>query len=49
MNNETLHPIMAECRVIKTEMELEALRYITKVSSDAHKIVMRKIKPGMKV
>lgn len=44
-----LHPIMSECRVIKTEMELQALRYASKISSEAHKSLMRQIKPGMKV
>ncbi len=48
VDDRALFPIIAELRVIKTEMELQALRYITKVSSDAHKIVMRAIKPGMK-
>ncbi len=48
VNHDLLHPTMSECRVIKTEMELEALRYVTKLSSDAHKAVMRTIKPGMR-
>ena len=43
-----LHPIMTECRVIKTEMELEVLRYAARVSSAAHKHVMRNLKAGMK-
>eukprot|EP00095_Tigriopus_kingsejongensis_P002767 maker-scaffold845_size89356-snap-gene-0.20 protein:Tk02767 transcript:maker-scaffold845_size89356-snap-gene-0.20-mRNA-1 annotation:"xaa-pro dipeptidase" len=43
-----LHSVMAECRVIKTEMELQALRYASKISSEAHKSLMRQIKPGMK-
>ena len=49
VDDSALFPVIAELRVIKTEMELQALRYISKVSSDAHKVVMRKIKPGMKV
>lgn len=43
-----LHPIMAECRVFKTEMELEGLRYAAKISCEAHKALMRQIKIGMK-
>lgn len=39
---------MAELRVIKTPAELDVLRYATKISSDAHKVVMRAIRPGMK-
>ncbi|OWR52762.1 xaa-pro dipeptidase [Danaus plexippus plexippus] len=37
MDNETLFPIIAELRVIKTPEEIEVMRYICKVSSDAHK------------
>ncbi|XP_055851497.1 xaa-Pro dipeptidase [Episyrphus balteatus] len=46
-NCDILHPIIAECRVIKSPEEIEVLRYVAKVSSDAHKQVMLKIKPGM--
>lgn len=31
-------------RVIKTSEELEVLRYVAKVSSDAHKVVMRNVR-----
>ena len=43
-----LHPIMAECRVKKSRMEMDVLRYACKISSIAHMDVMRTIKPGMK-
>lgn len=43
-----LHPEVAELRVIKTEMEFEALRYANKISSDAHMHVMRTVKAGMR-
>ncbi|PSN46021.1 Xaa-Pro dipeptidase [Blattella germanica] len=36
-----------QSRVIKTEMELEVMRYVNKISSDAHIQVMRSIRPGM--
>ena len=36
-------------RVIKTDLELEVLRYANKVSSDAHIAVMKAIRPGIKV
>ena len=39
---------MSELRVIKTEMELEVLRYVALVSSAAHMHVMRNLKPGMR-
>ncbi|KAF4518494.1 hypothetical protein B566_EDAN006499 [Ephemera danica] len=34
-------------RVIKSPMELEVMRYVTRVSSEAHKLVMRRARPGM--
>lgn len=36
-----LYPVIADCRVIKSPEEIEVLRYVAKVSSDAHKKVMR--------
>lgn len=36
-NKDNLHHIMSELRVIKTEMELEVLRYVSRVSSAAHR------------
>ncbi|XP_044319098.1 xaa-Pro dipeptidase-like [Triticum aestivum] len=44
----TLHPILNECRVIKSDMELAFIQYANDVSSKAHIEVMRQIKPGMK-
>jgi len=46
VNNALLHPVIAELRVFKTDMELEVIRYTNRISSDAHKEVMRSIKPG---
>ena len=45
-NQTVLHPVITELRVIKTEMELEVLRYVSKVSSAAHMHVMRHVKAG---
>ena len=36
-NDQLLHPVISELRVIKTEMELEVLRYVSRVSSAAHR------------
>jgi len=47
-NRTLLHHEMADCRVIKTKMEMDVLRYANKISSLAHMHVMRTIKPGMK-
>lgn len=38
---DILFPCIAECRVIKSPEEIEVLRYVAQVSSDAHKKVMR--------
>uniref|UniRef100_A0A2R8ME09 Xaa-Pro dipeptidase n=1 Tax=Callithrix jacchus TaxID=9483 RepID=A0A2R8ME09_CALJA len=48
VNNTILHPEIVECRVFKTDMELEVLRYTNKISSEAHCEVMKAIKVGMK-
>lgn len=34
-------------RVLKTPAEIEVLKYVTKISSDAHKEVMKAVKPGI--
>ncbi|KAL3860556.1 hypothetical protein ACJMK2_010672 [Sinanodonta woodiana] len=47
VDNMLLHPEIAECRVFKSDLELEVLRYANRISSDAHKQVMRQIRPGM--
>eukprot|EP01018_Ginkgo_biloba_P015050 Gb_15755 [translate_table: standard] len=47
-NLNILHPILVECRVFKSELELNLLRYVSEVSSAAHVEVMRKAKVGMK-
>ncbi|KAJ0964603.1 hypothetical protein J5N97_025741 [Dioscorea zingiberensis] len=44
----TLHPILTECRIFKSELELSLIQYANDVSSQAHIEVMRKTKPGMK-
>ncbi|XP_061392352.1 xaa-Pro dipeptidase [Musca vetustissima] len=46
VNCDLLHPVVAECRVIKTPEEIEVLRYVAKVSSDAHIKVMQFMRPG---
>ncbi|KAI8120324.1 hypothetical protein FF38_13435 [Lucilia cuprina] len=46
VNCDILHPIIAECRVLKSPEEIEVLRYVAKVSSDAHIKVMKFMRPG---
>nr|CAD1843163.1 unnamed protein product [Ananas comosus var. bracteatus] len=44
----TLHPILTECRIFKSELELALIQYANDVSSEAHVEVMRRTKAGMK-
>ncbi|KAK7913516.1 hypothetical protein WMY93_013727 [Mugilogobius chulae] len=46
VNNTLLHPVIVECRLLKTDMELEVLRYTNRISSEAHKMIMKNVKPG---
>lgn len=48
VNNQVLHPEIAELRVLKTDYELEVMTYVAGVSSAAHRRVMRMAKPGIK-
>ena len=47
LNDTVLHQELVECRVIKTEKELDLMRYVNQLSSDAHIQVMKVIKPAM--
>ena len=47
VNREILHHAICDLRAIKTEEEIEVLRFAARISSQAHKEVMRKIRPGM--
>jgi Xaa-Pro dipeptidase len=47
VNSKILHPEITECRVFKTDLELEVMRYANRISSDAHKKVMKAVKPGI--
>ncbi|KAL5573029.1 hypothetical protein UlMin_022626 [Ulmus minor] len=44
----TLHPILTECRVIKSDLELALIQFANDISSEAHVEVMRKVRAGMK-
>ncbi|KAK7319909.1 hypothetical protein RJT34_04637 [Clitoria ternatea] len=44
----TLHPILTECRVIKSDLEIALIQYANDISSEAHIEVMRKTRVGMK-
>jgi len=47
VDNGALYRAIVDCRVIKTEREIEILRYVNNASSDAHVEVMRRATPGM--
>lgn len=47
LDRDTLYPIMANLRTIKTDRELEVLRYASRIACDAHMEVMRRIRPNM--
>mmetsp|Transcript_753 Transcript_753/g.1833 ORF Transcript_753/g.1833 Transcript_753/m.1833 type:complete len:511 (-) Transcript_753:177-1709(-) len=42
-----LFELLSELRMVKTEMELDVMRYSAAVSSAAHVEIMQKIRPGM--
>lgn len=44
---ERLHKEISECRVIKSKDEIDVLRYVARISSEAHVHCMQSIKPGM--
>ncbi|KAG7277345.1 hypothetical protein CRUP_025585 [Coryphaenoides rupestris] len=48
VNNTILHPVIVECRVTKSDMELEVMRYTNRISSEAHKMIMKHVRPGQK-
>jgi len=47
VNNSVLYNELTECRVFKSDYEIQLLRYVNDVSSQAHIQVMREVKVGM--
>lgn len=43
--SDSLHPMTAECRIVKTPEGIEVLSYVGKVSADAHIKVMQFMRP----
>jgi len=43
IDTDTLFPIFAECRVVKSPAELQVLRHVTEITSFAHAYVMRNL------
>lgn len=48
VDKTTMHDILAECRVIKSEEEIKILELANDISSEAHVHVMRQCKPGVR-
>ena len=46
MNRDILFKQIVECRVFKSEIEKEVLRYSNKISCAAHMEVMKRVRPG---
>lgn len=46
--HESLIPALTDCRLCKTDWELERMSYANKITSKAHITVMESIKPGLK-
>ena len=47
VDTTSLFPILAECRVIKSQHELDLMRYCTEITSLAHVFTMKNTKVGM--
>jgi Xaa-Pro dipeptidase len=47
VDKATLHPIIANTRVLKSDLELELMQYVSYVTSMAHVEVMRNVRAGM--
>ncbi|KAK6184786.1 hypothetical protein SNE40_007181 [Patella caerulea] len=47
VNDELLHPVISECRVFKSDLELQVMRYVNKISSEGHKEIMKLVRPGL--
>ncbi len=48
VDNEILHNILAESRVIKNDEEILAMRWASQITAEAHVNVMRNAKGGMR-
>ena len=48
VDQDTLHPILVECRVHKNEEELKVMRASCKAAAESHAEVMKACKPGIR-
>lgn len=47
VNNAEVHPILTDCRVHKSEEEIEVIRIAAQAAAEGHIEVMRHCKPGI--
>ena len=47
VDSTKLHPLLTECRAIKSALELQVMRYVTDIACDSHFEVMQKARPGL--
>jgi len=47
VNTTDLHYELCECRLIKSQHEQNVMRYVSRISSEAHTEVMKAIRPGL--
>lgn len=47
VDTAALHPVLVQCRYIKSEKELELMRFVNQLSSQAHIEVLQTIRPGL--
>lgn len=45
---DALYPVLTECRVFKTDREIAVMRQIVGAASDAHCVMMRAVREGMR-
>ncbi|XGW19455.1 hypothetical protein V3C99_003365 [Haemonchus contortus] len=47
VDTNKLYPVMAELRVLKTDRELEVMRYASKIASEAHRATMKAVRANL--
>ena len=45
-DDQMMHNVLCESRVVKTKEEIEIMRWASKITCEGHKQVMKNVKPG---
>ena len=48
MDKDTMYEVLADCRTTKGEMEIDVMRWATKITVEGHILVLKSIKEGMR-